>query len=500
MENKFRELIKTMKSYNDAIALMAWDLRTGAPRRGVSSRAEVISMLSTEVFRMSTSSQMEECLNFLEKDENYNKLDDIMKVSVADCKKEFNRSKKIPEKEFTEYVMLVAESETIWEEAKSENDFSKFAPYLEKIVDYNKRFIGYWGYEGNKYNTLLDYYEPGMTVEKLDRIFNNLRENIVPLVLKIAKSDVKADLRFLDRVFDKEGQKKFSNIILDKMGFDFKSGRLDESEHPFTIGITPGDVRITTHYYPNDFRSAVFSAVHEGGHALYEQNIDEKLNNTLLCTGTSMGIHESQSRFWENMIGRSSKFWNCFFDDLKSIFKDELSDYTYDDIYKAVNSVQPSFIRVEADELTYNLHIMIRYEIEKALINDEIKVADLPRIWNEKMEEYLGIVPPNDTQGVLQDVHWAGGMIGYFPSYSLGNIYSAQIYNKIRSEMPDFDMIVSNGDLTKIKEWLSDKIHKYGKLKTPSEILFEVTGEELDAKYLIDYLKEKYSEIYNLED
>ena len=338
-----------------------------------------------------------------------------------------------------------------------------------------------------------------MTVEKLDAIFSELRSRIVPLVAKIKGTAYQPEDQFLKQYFDIGKQEEFGLYILRKMGYDFDAGRLDESEHPFTTGINPGDVRITTHYYPNDFISAVMSSMHEGGHALYEQNISADLYGTLLCDGASMGLHESQSRFWENIIGRSRSFWQKYYSQLQNFFPEQLKDVSADDFYKAINKVEPSLIRIEADEVTYNLHIMIRYEIEKALINEEIKVADLPGVWKEKMKEYLGIIPPDDTKGVLQDVHWAGGSFGYFPSYTLGNIYSAQIYNAAKKEIKNFEELVEKGELIKIKDWLAEKIHKHGKLLKPEEILLQVAGEGINPKYLIDYLENKYKEIYKLE-
>jgi carboxypeptidase Taq len=496
----FRELVHKIKYYNEALSVIFWDLRTGAPKKGVPGRAKVIGMLSTEAFRLSTSQEMEDYLNYFEQKENKDELNNIYKTVLQECRKEYDRSKKIPEDMYKEYVILTSEAESIWEEAKNTNNFSMFSPYLEKIVDFNIKFIELWGYKDNKYNTLLDYYEPGITVEKLDRIFEQLRERIVPLVQQIKNSNYQPDdSMFFRNHFDTAKQEEFSIMILNQMGYSFEAGRLDVSEHPFTVGMSPGDVRITTHYYPNNFSSALFSSIHEGGHALYEQNISSELEDTPLCTGTSMGIHESQSRFWENIIGRSHNFWSCYFGELKKEFHEEFKDVELEDFYKAINKVEPSLIRVEADEVTYNLHIMIRYEIEKALINNEIKVADLPSIWKEKMKEYLGIEPKDDKEGVLQDVHWAGGAFGYFPSYTLGNIYSAQIYNTIRKQFGNFDELVNNGELTKIKDWLGENIHKHGKLLTPTEILKSVTGEEINSGYLVDYLENKYKEIYNLK-
>lgn len=497
MLTEFKELVKRIRYYNEAISVLYWDLRTGAPRKGVPERAEAIGMLTAEAFNLSTSPQMEEYLNFFDEEGNNANLDRIMKAVVKECRKEFDKFKKIPAEKYKEYVILTSEAESVWEEAKTTNNFELFRPYLERIVDFNLDFIELWGYKDNKYNTLLDFYEPGMTVDKLDMIFGELRNKLVPLVAKIKEAS-QIDNSALMKYFDPAKQEEFGLFILQKMGYDFDAGRQDESEHPFTIGINPGDVRITTHYYPNDMSSALMSSMHEGGHALYEQNISEEMNGTPLATGTSTGIHESQSRFWENIIGRSYSFWKCYYNDLQKVFPEQLKDMSLDEFYRAINKVEPSLIRVEADEVTYNLHIMIRYEIEKALINQKIKVSDLPEVWNDKMKEYLGIVPPNDAKGVLQDVHWAGGGFGYFPSYSLGNIYSAQIYNAARKDIKDFDQLVGSGELIKIKEWLSEKIHKHGKLLEPGEILKAVTGEEINPNYLVEYLETKYKEIYKL--
>jgi carboxypeptidase Taq len=286
--------------------------------------------------------------------------------------------------------------------------------------------------------------------------------------------------------------------VLKEMGYDFHSGRLDETVHPFAIGLNPGDVRVTTKYTENDFRTAVFGTIHEGGHALYEQNISQELIGTPLCSGTSMGIHESQSLFWENFIGRHKGFWKNHYSMLKQCGGSQFNGVELDEYYRAINIVEPSLIRIEADEMTYPLHVIVRYEIEKGLFNDEIEVKDLPRIWNEKMNEYLGVTPDSDAKGVLQDVHWSGGSFGYFPSYALGYIYAAQLKNAMMEAMPDFDQMVEQGNLLPIKEWLTENIHQYGKTKKPIEILKDVTGESLNPDYLITYFKEKYSEIYRL--
>ncbi|WP_079909063.1 carboxypeptidase M32 [Paenibacillus sp. 32352] len=494
----FKEYLKKMKSYEEAIGLLYWDMRTGAPKKGIATRSEVVGMLSGEYFALSVSEQMGEMLEYFKEPDTYAQLSRTDRTIVDECKKEYDRSKKIPQKLHQEYVVLTSQAESVWEEAKEASDYKMFQPYLEKIVATNLEFIKLWGYEGHKYNTLLDMYEPGMTVSKLDQVFGALRDKVVPLLAAIQQSNHKPTTGFLQQTFEKEKQKQFSLFILKQMGYDFEAGRLDETVHPFATGLNPGDVRITTRYLLDDVNSALFGTIHEGGHALYEQNISPKLIGTPLCTGTSMGIHESQSRFWENMIGRSRPFWRRYFGDLQQNYPGQFDSVSVEDYYRATNEVKPSLIRIEADELTYNLHIMVRYEIEKALFSESVSVADLPDVWNEKYKEYLGVVPDNDGEGVLQDVHWAGGSFGYFPSYALGNMYAAQIGRTLRKELPDFDQLIEGGKLLPIKDWLTDKIYQYGKELSPNEIILQVTGEELNPDYLVDYLTEKYSDIYKL--
>ena len=498
IEKQFLDYVKKMTSYNEAINLMYWDLRAGAPKRGVEQRSEVIGMLSSEVFKMSTSEEMAAFIAKLTPDEVSDEINVITKKALEECKKDYDRNKKIPAEEYREYVILQSKAETVWEDAKSQSDFGLFQPYLEQLVAFNKKFIDYWGYEGNKYNTLLDMYEPGVTVEVIDAVFSQLREKIVPLVQAIAASPNKPDTDFIYQHFPKENQRKLSLELLKEMGYNFEAGRLDETVHPFAIGLSPGDVRVTTKYDENDYRTAVFGTIHEGGHALYEQNISPELIGTILCTGTSMGIHESQSLFYENIVGRSHSYWVRNYDLLKQYSDGQFEDIPLEKYYRAINESKPSLIRIEADELTYPLHIMIRYEIEKALFNDEVEVKDLPDIWNSKYEEYLGIKPSNDAEGILQDVHWAGGSFGYFPSYALGYMYAAQFKQAMLKDLPNFDRLIEEGDLASIKEWLTEKVHKHGMLKKPLEIIQDVTGEGLNAKHLINYLEKKYTDVYKL--
>ncbi|SCY22053.1 carboxypeptidase Taq [Paenibacillus polysaccharolyticus] len=493
----FLILARKIKSYHEAIGLLHWDLRTGAPKKGVPTRSETLGLLSTEAFKLQTSAEMKAYLDTLTEPEVLEQLEDTDRRQVEECKKEYDRSQSVPPEKVQAYTVLTAKSETAWEDAKHNSDYAGFSPYLTDIVKLKQEFIDYWGVKDTRYDTLLDMYEPGLTVEKVDAVFARLKARLVPLQEKINAAENKPNTDFLNQIFDTKQQEKFSLFILEQMGYDFEAGRLDESVHPFATGLNPGDVRITTNYLQDDVTSAIFSSLHEGGHALYEQNIDESLAGTLLAEGTSMGIHESQSRLWENMIGRSLPFWTRYYKDLQQHFP-QLSEVKLEDFYRAINRVESSLIRIEADELTYNLHIIIRYEIEKMLYNEGLEVKDLPETWNKKYKEYLGILPTNDGEGVLQDVHWSGGDFGYFASYSLGNMYAAQIMHTLRREMPELDRLIEEGNLIPIKEWLTDKIYRYGKSRTPSELIVAVTGEELNPDYLADYLEAKYAEIYKL--
>ncbi|MFD2115858.1 carboxypeptidase M32 [Paenibacillus yanchengensis] len=495
--DSFLQLDRKLKYYEEAIGLMYWDLRTGAPKQGVDIRSEVIGELSAEQFKLATSAQLGEWLTTLEEQQIFAQLDEVSQTLVTETRKAYDRNILIPAPLYKEYVVLASQSEAKWEEAKENNDFASFEPYLQKIIDYKNQFIDIWGVTTSRYDTLLDEYEPGMTVTELDRIFGQLRGQLVDLLARIQASPHQPDRTFLQQSFPIAAQKQLSLQILEQMGFNFQAGRLDESVHPFAIGLNPGDVRITTRYLEDDVTSALFGTIHEGGHALYEQNIAQRLAHTTLCTGTSMGIHESQSRFWENVIGRSRPFWNKNYSKLQSYFPN-LQSISVDQFYRANNIVEPSLIRIEADELTYNLHIIIRYELEKMIFNEGLQAKDLPAAWNEKYEQYLGIKPQTDSDGVLQDVHWSGGDFGYFPSYSLGNMYAAQFAHTMEQHIPAFWSLVADGNLLPMKDWLTERIYQYGKLKTPEQLIVDVTGKSLDPTHLVTYLTNKYSDIYQL--
>ncbi|SDJ68186.1 carboxypeptidase M32 [Sediminibacillus albus] len=492
-EREFRGLLKERQAYEEALALIQWDLRTKIPAKGADQRSEVIGFLSQKSYQLSTSDRMKHYIDTLKsRPSNEN-----IKRSLEECEEEYNRNRKIPEQEFKEFTMLQSKSETVWQKAREAGDFKLLQPYLEKLVDYNIKFAEYWGYEKNRYDALLQIYEPGVTTELLDDVFQKLRTSLTDLVEKVNQAKQKPDSAILQKHFPKSGQEKFTTEILKRMGYDFEAGRLDETIHPFAIALNPQDVRVTTRYDEEDFRMAVFGTIHEGGHALYEQNINEELALTPLATGTSMGMHESQSLFWENFVARSEAFWINHYPLFQSMAPEPFKEIAFSDFYKAVNEVKPSLIRIEADEMTYSLHIMIRYELEKALINEEIEVKDLPELWNQKMEAYLKVRPKSDREGVLQDIHWSAGDFGYFPSYALGYMYAAQFHQSLNKEM-DVDEAVRSGDFGKIKHWLTENIHQHGKLKRPLEILKEVTNEGLNPEYLVNHLKEKYSKIYRM--
>lgn len=496
---QFRHINTEIKQYEEALAVLYWDLRTGAPRKGMDTRSQVIGTLSAEMFARSTSQLLGTLLTELESEEVWNELSPLDQILVKESRKDYDRSVKIPPALYQKYVILTAQAESKWEVCKEENDYDSFQPLLDEIITITNEMIDLWGVKATRYDTLLDQYEPGMTVAELDHIFGDLRDQLVPLAEKIAASPYQPRTDFLEQSFAVEQQKAYSKFILEQMGFDFEAGRLDESVHPFATGLNPGDVRITTRYLPNDVTSALFGTIHEGGHAMYEQNIAEELIGTTLCTGTSMGIHESQSRFWENVIGRSRPFWNAYYAELQSKFP-QLASIDMDTFYRGNNVVKPQLIRIEADELTYNLHIIIRYEIEKMIFNEGLQAKDLPQVWNEKYQQYLGVTPPNNAEGVLQDVHWSGGAFGYFPSYSLGNMYAAQFINTLEQDMPDVWAKVEAGELHPIRDWLAERIYQYGKMKSPSELVQDITNEALNPQYLVEYLKNKYKDIYRLEE
>lgn len=499
-EEAVRQLKETLRiagHHQQALYLLSWDNRTGAPKKGVQLRAEAIGTLSEEVFRMMTSEQMGEWLDTLAEPDVFASLDPVTQATVRYVRRNYERNRRLDPAQHREFVTLVAEAESVWEGAKHAADFARLRPYLERIVEFQKTFAQAWGYADHPYDALLDKYEPGLTVAQLDPLFEHLKTETTALLRAIVGTGRRSEWP-QGRRFDAAKQREVCLHLLKSIGYDLEMGRLDETEHPFQISINRYDVRVTTRYVEEDLLSALFGTIHEGGHALYEQGISPDLINTPLCEGASMGIHESQSRFWENIIGRSHAFWEHHYPVLLQVFPTQLADVSLDVFHRAINEVQPSLIRIEADEVTYNLHIILRYELEKALLTGDLKVADLPAAWNEKMRELLGIVPRHDGEGVLQDVHWSGGDFGYFPSYALGNLYAAQFLEAMERVVPDWEDQLRRGQVDGILGWQREHIHRYGRMLEPAEIVVRATGRPLEAEPWLRYLKRKYGALYGV--
>lgn len=491
---QFQKVQRELSNLRDAQGVLYWDMSTIMPPKGVERRSEVISYLSAQVFKIETDPKYGALV-----DELYTHLDDMddrEKAMIKDAKKSLDFMRKIPESEYLEYSKLVASAETYWADARAKNDYAAFRPILEKIVGFNKKIAEYIGYEDTPYDALLDLYEPGATVKSLDKVFQELRDGLVELIQKINQSHVTIDASILQGNYAVEPQKEYNRALAKRLGYDFDRGAIAESAHPFSTNFGNSDVRITTAYSTEDPVTAMYSTIHETGHAIYEQNIPDDLTYTNIGRGVSMGIHESQSRFYENILGRSREFLEAEFPNMAEAFAG-LKAYSVDDLYKAINKVEPSLIRIDADELTYSLHIIIRYELEKMLINGEVNFDELPQLWADKYTEYLGVTPDTYANGVLQDVHWAGGMIGYFPSYALGNLNGAQLlYKGILRDLPDYPELIRTGQLDKITAWLAENVHQHGATYEPQVLIEKITGEKLNAKYFLQYLKEKYSKIY----
>ncbi|API87641.1 carboxypeptidase M32 [Francisella uliginis] len=498
IKNKLQILqskLSQKKNYNHAISLMHWDLETEAPKNSIKTTSEVLGFLSEKVYETVNNNELDNCLDFLNKD--YAELDEINKRIVYLTTKEKDKLNKIPKHEYVEYNKLLSQAQSIWAEARENNNFEMFAPFLEKIISYQKKYIKRIGYSEHPYDVLLDEYEEGMTVAKLEPFFNSLKENIVPLLEKI-KSTKQVDTTYIDQNYNIEKQKKYSHKIAKQLGFNFESGVLKESAHPFTLNFNKYDVRMTTRYIENLFTSSLFSTIHETGHAMYEQNIGDDIYNTILGTGVSLGVHESQSRFYENLVGKNKSFWKANYTDLQQAFPENLKKVDIDDFYKAINKVSPSLIRVEADELTYSLHILVRFEIEKEIFEKDIPVKELPKLWNDKYQKYLGISSDNYTNGILQDVHWAAGLFGYFPTYALGSAYASQIFHYMDKKF-DVNQAIEENNLNLVLKFLNENIHKFGSLKPANKVIHNMCGEYLNAKYYIEYLKNKFSDIYKLK-
>jgi carboxypeptidase Taq len=499
---KLEDLDKKISMINDITQVLEYDLEVNAPKKASQERSKQLAWASLEAHKIASSDEMKNLLERLgateENEEGFGE-SDYEKALIRERFKELQKALKIPEAHIEKKQEILTTSYEKWVEAREKDDFILFAPYLENVIECLKEEANYLKKPNQSlYDVLLNEYEPGITSEQLDSIFDQLETSLVPLVAKYKDKDVNTD--FLYQNFDVKKQEIFSKQILREMGFDFDRGTLAIAVHPFTISLGGDDFRITTRYTDPNLCDPLCSTIHEGGHALYEMNAATKeIKGTSLGEGVSMGIHESQSRFWENIILKNPSFWDNRYEDLQSKFPNQLNNVSKKDFVKAINKVNPSYIRVNADEATYNLHIILRYKLEKQLIEGSLKVEDLPKAWNSLFEKYFSIKVDCESNGCLQDVHWASGLIGYFPTYALGNLYSAQLLNKIEQDFGNREIgdIIKSEGLGEISKWLDVNVHSKGRIYSPPVLLKQITNKALDGNYFTQYLEKKLEVIFD---
>lgn len=486
---KLQNQLEKAMALQTAMVLFEWDNETAAPKEAVERTAAVIGSLSSQYLDIMTGEKLKTALK--ECSGQMSEMTEVEQAIVRETEEEVEKLERIPADEYRSFAELTARATGIWADAREKKDFSLFAPVLKEIVDYQKRFASYQAKEGQKlYDVMLDNYEKDFGMKELDEFFRVVKEGIVPLLKESAKRSEQIDDSFLSAGYTEEQQEKAARFLAEYVGFDFDRGILAVSAHPFTTNLHNKDVRITTHYLDR-IDSSIYSVIHESGHAVYELGIRDDLTQTPAGQGASMGMHESQSRFFENIMGRNRNFWVPIYGNMQEIFGSPLKEVSLDDFLAAVNKTIPGLIRTEADELSYCLHVLVRYEIEKLMIEENAEIDSLPELWNDKYEEYLGIRPKDDGEGILQDIHWSQGSFGYFPSYALGNAFGAQLYHRMKQEM-DFDGLLREGRADVIREYLREHIHQYGKLKTSRQLLKDATGEDFNPAYYVEYLTERY--------
>jgi carboxypeptidase Taq len=490
---------------NSAASVLSWDQETYMPAGGGAARAEQIATLQGIAHQKLVSPETEHLLGSwldlqtgvpLEHDGEL--WDESSRAQLREAWRDYHRAKKLPSDFVVRLSRECSLAQQVWVEAKEQSNYKSFLPNLRKVLSLKREEAQLLGFQDCPYNALLDVYEPGATIAALRPLFARLKAQLVPLLKNIHNSTVQIDDGFLYHAYDQARQMEFGRLVLIAMGYDFEKGRLDLSAHPFTTSFHPTDVRVTTRVHEYDLPSCLFSCIHEGGHGLYDQGLDPAHYGTPLGESVSLGIHESQSRMWENCVGRSRAFWRFFYPILQATFHHQLRAVDMEQFYTVINRVKPSLIRVEADELTYNLHIMLRFEIEQDLIEGKTNPEELPELWNHKMKEYLGVVPSNDGEGVLQDVHWSMGGFGYFPTYTLGNLYAVQFYEQAKLEIPNIEDEIAAGQLMVLRRWLGQKIHRWGRMFTPDHLSQRVTGVSLSPEPFLRYVERKYSELYRL--
>jgi carboxypeptidase Taq len=497
----YEELIHRFKEYSvlsSCASVLGWDERTYMPRRGSSHRAEQMALLARLGHEMLTAPQIGSLLTEVEDAALVKDKDSPAAVNVREIRRVYDRAVKLPKELVEELARVTTRAQQVWQEARQANDFAAFQPWLEKVVHLKRQEAAAIGYKEAPYDALLDEYEPGATTAEITCVFADLRVELAPLVGAIQATGRKPPKEILEREYPVPQQERFGQAAAAAIGFDFEAGRLDVTTHPFCSGMGPGDCRITTRYNPQHFNDAFFGILHEAGHALYEQGLDPVQFGTPLGSAVSLGIHESQSRLWENQVGRSAPFWEHFFPKAREVFPQALGDVSLHNFVFAINDVRPSFIRVEADEATYNMHIILRFELEQALVRGDLKPADVPGAWDEKFEKSFQLKPPTAALGCLQDIHWSMGGIGYFPTYTLGNLYAAQFMDQARQDLGDLDGDFRRGEFGRLKGWLNEKIHRPGQRYRPTELCRRVTGKPLSHKPLLNYLRNKYAPFYGI--
>lgn len=484
--------IKKINNLGHVSALLEWDQETYMPQGGVEQRSEQMALMAGLAHDLQHNAAFVDALNSID----LNTLSETDAVIIRETRRELLKAQNCPKELLEALASAQSRGQAAWAEAKHAADFSQFAKNLEEMISLKKEYADHLQMDGDRYDKLIDEFESGFTQAKLDPIFNDLKPFLTELVGKIGAASPRKALRGGN--FPMENQHEFAMDVVEAMGFDFTRGRVDISEHPFCTNFSTNDVRLTSHYNESDFSRSLFSFLHEAGHGLYEQGFDPAFHATPMAQAISLGVHESQSRLWENMVGRSDAFWQHYYSSFKSLFKSSLKHVKYNDFLRSINHVEPSLIRIDADEVTYNLHILIRYEIEQMLFNDSLAVADLPDAWNSKYEELLGIRPANDAEGCLQDVHFSLGLFGYFPTYTLGNIFAAQFFKAAKADLPNLEDDFENGTFSPLREWLRENIHQLGKSVNSEECVRQVTGEAISTEPFKVYLTEKYSELYDL--
>ncbi|MCC6261480.1 MAG: carboxypeptidase M32 [Anaerolineales bacterium] len=492
--NQLKEILGEVSDLNHAAGVLSWDQNVNMPPLGGEARGQQMATLGKIAQEKFTDDRVGKLLDEL-KSQFPPASDEANMVRVA--ARNYDKAKRVPAEFVAEQAVATAKAFDAWVTAKGKSDFALFQPHLERMVELVQRYISFFPAGNHPYDTLLDDYEPGMKTSEVQEIFSALRPKQVDLIKKIkAAKQVKAD--FLHKKYNEKKVWDFSETIISQFGYDWQRGRQDKAPHPFETSFSVNDVRITNRFEADNPLATLFSAMHEAGHAMYEQGVNPAYERTSLANGVSLAVHESQSRMWENLVGRSLPFWEYFLPQLKKAFPTQLAGVNVKSFYKAVNKVEPTFIRVNADEATYNLHIMLRLEIEIGMVDGTMKVKDLPEIWNAKMQEYLGITPPDNARGVLQDVHWSSGLIGYFSTYALGNLVSAQLWEKINKDIKNLDDQIRKGQFDALLAWLREKIHVHGRKYDPQDLVQKITGSKIDSAAYTRYLTRKYSDIYGL--